>query len=173
MLSVIEMTGAAHGNQGKGSHAVVEIHSSRERVQTHGCHQESDRELLGVPKSEWAAAKRKERIVKRALRNDVESAAAFAGCSERTIRRLVASYRIEPSPLAFLPRRPGPKPGSQRLELAQESIIATAVERWKASAEPLPMERAVEDVRRLAKAAGIKPAARNTISLRLWGHGGK
>jgi putative transposase len=35
------------------------------------------------------------------------------------------------------------------------------------------VERAVEDVRRLAKAAGIKPVARNTISLRLWGHGGK
>ena len=134
---------------------------------------DSDRELLGIPTSEWAAAKRKERIVKRALRFDVEAAAALAGCSERTIRRLVASYRIEPSPLAFLPRRPGPKPGSQRLDLEQESIIAKAVERWKASAEPLPVERAVEDVRRLAKAAGVKPVARNTIALRLWGHGGK
>jgi hypothetical protein len=92
-----------------------------------------DRELLGIPRSEWAAAKRKERIVKKALRSDIEAAADFAGCSARTIRRLVANYRIDPSPLAFLPHRPGPKPGSQRLDLERESIVAEVVEHWKAS----------------------------------------
>jgi prevent-host-death family protein len=78
--------------------------------------------LLGIPHSEWAAAKRKERIVKKALRSDIETAADFAGCSTRTIRRLIASYRIDPSPLA---------------------------------------------VRRLAKAAGMRPVARNTVELRI------
>src|SRR6266700_2755154 len=76
----------------------------------------SDRELLGTPKSEWATAKRKERIVKMALRSGIEVAADSADCSARTIRRLITSYRIDPSPLAFLPRRSGPKPGSQRLD---------------------------------------------------------
>jgi putative transposase len=133
----------------------------------------SDRELLGIPQLEWATAKRKERIVKKALRSNVEAAADFAGCSARTIRRLVASYRIDPSPLAFLPRRPGPKPGSQRLDLERESIVAEAVEHWKASPEPLPVERAVEEVRRLAKAAGMRSVARNTVALRIWNQGEK
>jgi hypothetical protein len=52
----------------------------------------SDRELLAISKPEWAAAKRKERIVKIALRSDVEAAAESVGCSTRTIRRLVASF---------------------------------------------------------------------------------
>jgi hypothetical protein len=55
----------------------------------------SNRELLAIPKSEWAAAKRNERIGKMALRSDIQAAADFAGCSARTIRRFVASYRIE------------------------------------------------------------------------------
>ena len=38
----------------------------------------SDRELLGIPQLEWATAKRKERIVKKALRSNVEAAADFA-----------------------------------------------------------------------------------------------
>jgi hypothetical protein len=109
----------------------------------------SDRELLGIPKSEWTAAKRKERIVKMALRSGIEPAADVANCSTRTIRRLVASYRIDPSPLAFLPRRPGPKPGGQRLDLDRESIVTQAVEQWKASPEPLPVERAFQEVKRL------------------------
>lgn len=44
------------------------VHESKRREAI----KDSDRELLGIPKSEWAAAKRKERIVKRALRHDVE-----------------------------------------------------------------------------------------------------
>jgi hypothetical protein len=47
----------------------------------------SDRELLGIPKSEWTTAKRKERIVKMALRSGIEAAADVANCSTRTIRR--------------------------------------------------------------------------------------
>jgi putative transposase len=133
----------------------------------------SDRELLGIPKSEWTAAKRKERIVKMALRSGIEPAADVANCSTRTIRRLVASYRIDPSPLAFLPRRPGPKPGGQRLDLDRESIVTQAVEQWKASPEPLPVERAFQEVKRLAKSAGIRPVARNTVALRIWNRGGK
>lgn len=133
----------------------------------------ADRELLGIPKSEWTTAKRKERIVKMALRSGIEAAADVANCSARTIRRLVASYRIDPSPLAFLPRRPGPKPGSQRLDLERESIVAEAVDHWKASPEPLPVERAFEEVKRLAKAAGMRPVARNTVALRIWSRGEK
>jgi len=82
----------------------------------------SDRELLGIPKSEWTTARCKERIVKMTLRSGIEAAADVTNCSARTIHRLVASYRIDPSPLAFLPRRPGPKPDSQRLDLERESI---------------------------------------------------
>jgi putative transposase len=133
----------------------------------------ADRELLGIPKSEWTTAKRKERIVKMALRSGIEAAADVASCSARTIRRLVASYRIDPSPLAFLPRRPGPKPGSQRLDSERESIVAEAVEHWKASPEPLPVERAFDEVKRLAKAAGMRPVARNTVALRIWSRGEK
>jgi putative transposase len=129
--------------------------------------------LLGIPKSEWTTAKRKERIVKMALRSGIEAAADVASCSARTIRRLVASYRIDPSPLAFLPRRPGPKPGSQRLDSERESIVAEAVEHWKASPEPLPVERAFDEVKRLAKAAGMRPVARNTVALRIWIRGEK
>jgi hypothetical protein len=33
----------------------------------------ADRELLGIPKSEWTSAKRKERIVKMALRSGIET----------------------------------------------------------------------------------------------------
>ena len=55
----------------------------------------SDRELLGIPNSEWATAKRKERIVKMALRCGIEAAADSAECSARTIRRLITSYRID------------------------------------------------------------------------------
>lgn len=144
-----------------------DLHASKSNEAT----RVSDRELLGIPKSEWATAKRKERIVKMALRSGIEAAADSANCSARIIRRLITSYRIDPSPLAFLPRRSGPKPGSQRLDLERESIVAEAVERWKASPEPLPVERAVEDVRRLAKAAGMRPVARNTVALRIWNRG--
>jgi hypothetical protein len=63
----------------------------------------SDRELLGIPKTEWTTAKRKERIVKMALRSGIEAAADVANCSTRTIRRLVASYRVDPSPLSVSP----------------------------------------------------------------------
>jgi transposase InsO family protein len=60
--------------------------------------------------------------------------------------RLVASYCMDPSALTFLPRRPGPTPGSQRLDLERESFVADAVKHWKASPEPLPVERAFEEV---------------------------
>jgi hypothetical protein len=66
----------------------------------------SGRELMGIPASEWAAAKRKERIHQE-------------------------SSQIR--------RRGGGRP--RRLFAANDSPI----ERWKASAEPLPVERAVED----------------------------
>jgi hypothetical protein len=80
----------------------------------------SDRELLAIPKAEWATAKRKERIAKVALRTDVEAAAELAGCSTRTIRRMVARYRVDPSLLAFLTRKRGFKAGSRRLDVERE-----------------------------------------------------
>jgi hypothetical protein len=113
-------------------------------------------------------AKRRERIVKIALRSDIDAAAQFAGCSTRTTRRLIASYRIETSLLAFLPRKVGPKPGSRRLDLEREAVVAEAAEHWRKSPEPLPVSRAVEEATRLARAAGLKPVARNSVALRLW-----
>ena len=132
---------------------------------------DSDRELLGIPTSEWAAAKRKERIVRGADERRVGGRLRrLFGANDSPFGRDLSNGAIATRIPAAAP---GPKPGSQRLEFEQESIVAKAVERWKASAEPLPVERAVEDVRRLAKAAGVRPVARNTVALRLWGHGGK
>ena len=54
----------------------------------------SDRDLLGIPKSEWTAAKRKERIVKMALRSGVEPAADVAGITGRIVELLRQSARV-------------------------------------------------------------------------------
>ena len=85
----------------------------------------------------------------------------------RTVQRLVTRYRINPSLLTFLPRKRGPVSGSRRLDPERESIVEEAVERWLASREPLPISRAVEEVTRLAKAAGLQPVARDSIVRRL------
>jgi putative transposase len=77
-----------------------------------------------------------------------------------------------PSPLAFLPRKRGPVLGSQRLDPEREAIVEEAVEHWLSSHEPLPVSRAVEEVTRLAKAAGLKPVARDSIVRRLMSRGG-
>ena len=135
-------------------------------------HAASERELLAIPKADWAIAKRKERIVKVALRTSNEEAAGKAHCSTRTVRRLLTCYRLNPSLLAFLPRKRGTRSGSQRLEPERESIVEEAVDQWFASREPLPVSRAVEEVRRLAKAAGLKPVARDSIALRIRTRGG-
>jgi putative transposase len=132
----------------------------------------ADRDLLAVPKADWAFAKRQERIVKSALRVGAMEAARSTGCSKRTIYRLLASYRMNPTLLAFLPRRRGSAVGSHRLDPDREAIIAQAVEQWMSSREPVPVARAVEEAARLAKAAGLKAVARNSIVRRLLAQGG-
>src|SRR5271170_5179332 len=132
----------------------------------------SERELLAIPTSEWEMAKRQERIVRAAIRTGVEKAADRAGRSTRTIRRLMARYRVNPSLLAFLPRKRGQAMGSRRLDPAREAIVEEAVDKWMASREPLPVSRAVEEAVRLAKAAGLKSIARNSITRRLMMRGG-
>jgi hypothetical protein len=114
----------------------------------------SERELLAIPKSEWEIAKRQERIVKAAIRTNVEEAANRAGRSTRTVRRLMARYRVNPTLSAFLPRKRGQAVGSRRLDPAREAIVEEAVDKWMASREPLPISRAVEEAVRLTKAAG-------------------
>jgi hypothetical protein len=74
----------------------------------------SKRELLAIPKADWAIAKRQERIVKAALRTSVGEAADRAGRSTRTVLRLMARYRVNPTLLAFLPRKRGLAVGSCR-----------------------------------------------------------
>jgi len=132
----------------------------------------SERELLAIPKSEWEIAKRQERIVKAAIRTNVEEAANRAGRSTRTVRRLMARYRVNPTLLAFLPRKRGQAVGSRRLDPAREAIVEEAVDKWMASREPLPISRAVEEAIRLTKAAGLKSIARNSITRRLEMRGG-
>jgi hypothetical protein len=68
----------------------------------------TDRELLAIPKTEWAHAKAQERIVKLALRDGIEVAAREASRSTRTIRRMIARYQLSPTLLTFLPRKLGP-----------------------------------------------------------------
>ena len=132
----------------------------------------SERELLAIPKSEWEIAKRQERIVKAAIRTNVEEAANRAGRSTRTVRRLMARYRVNPTLLAFLPRKRRQVVGSRRLDPAREAIVEEAVDKWMASREPLPISRAVEEAVRLTKAAGLKSIARNSITRRLEMRGG-
>ena len=105
----------------------------------------SERELLAIPKADWAIAKRRERIVKAALRTSVEEAADRAGRATRTVLRLMARYRVNPTLLAFLPRKRGQAVGSRRLDPAREAIVEEAVDKWMASREPLPVSRAVEE----------------------------
>ena len=75
----------------------------------------SERELLAIPKADWATAKRQERIAKVALRTSIEEAADRAGRSTRTVLRLMARYRVNPTLLAFLPRKRGQAVGAQRI----------------------------------------------------------
>jgi transposase InsO family protein len=77
----------------------------------------ADRDLLAVPKADWAFEKRQERIVKSALRVGAMEAARSTGCSKRTIYRLLASYRMNPTLLAFLPRRRAPSATSVAMAL--------------------------------------------------------
>jgi hypothetical protein len=97
----------------------------------------SERELLAIPKADWAIAKRQERIVKAALRTSVEKAADRAGRSMRTVLRLIARYRVNPTLLAFLPRKRGQAVGSRRLDPAREAIIEEAVDKWIERSAPL------------------------------------
>jgi putative transposase len=60
----------------------------------------------------------------------------------------------------------------RRLDPAREAIVEEAVDKWMASREPLPVSRAVEEAIRLAKAAGLKSVARNSITRRLMMRGG-
>lgn len=133
----------------------------------------ADRELLAIPKAEWVHARAQERLVKLALRDGLDVAARKARRSKRTIQRLVSRYQLSPTLLIFLPRRRGPIPGSRRLDPERESIIADAVERWMNSREPLPMERAVEDVFRSMRTAGLKSVSRNAVLNRIVDHGVK
>ena len=89
---------------------------------------DSDRELLAIPKAEWAHAKAQERIVKLALKAGVDSAAREAHRSTRTIHRLISRYQLSPTLLTFLPRKRGAVPGSRRLDPEREVLIAEAVE---------------------------------------------
>jgi putative transposase len=132
----------------------------------------SERELLAIPKADWAFAKAQERIVKTALRGGIVEAAKRAHRSTRTIRRLIKRYRVNPTLLAFLPRKRGQPFGSRRLDSAREAIVEEAVDKWMASREPLPVSRAVEEAIRLAKAAGLQSVARNSVARRLVLRGG-
>src|SRR5271170_802041 len=84
----------------------------------------------------------------------------------------MARYRVNPSLLAFLPRKRGQAVGARRLDPAREAIVEQAVDKWMASREPLPISRAVEEAVRLTKAAGLKSIARNSITRRLEMRGG-
>jgi hypothetical protein len=75
----------------------------------------------------------------------------------------MARYRVNPTLLAFLPRKRGQAVGSRRLNPAREAILEEAVDKWMASREPLPISRAVEEAVRLTKAAGLKSIARSAI----------
>jgi hypothetical protein len=72
----------------------------------------ADRELLAIPAADWSKAKRREVLVKLALRRGDEVAAQSAGCSRRTICRLRTRYELNPTLLSLIPRRTGPPKGS-------------------------------------------------------------
>jgi transposase len=72
------------------------------------------------------------------LRTSIEEAADRAGRSTRTVNRLLARYRVNPTLLAFLPRKRGQAVGSRRLDPPREAIVEEAVDKWMASREPLP-----------------------------------
>src|ERR1700733_11322423 len=88
----------------------------------------SERDLLAIP-TDWAIAKRQERIVKAALRTSVEEAADRASRLTRTVLRLIARYRVNPTLLAFLPRKRGQAVGSRRLDPAREAVVEEAVDK--------------------------------------------
>ena len=124
-------------------------------------------DLVEIPKAKWDAAKARERWVKAAIRRGIEPVAREAGCTERTLGRWIARYRLNPTLLTLIPRRRGPTSGSRRLEPKREDIVSAAIETWRKSREPIPISRAIEEVARLAKTRGVKSVARGTVVRRL------
>jgi hypothetical protein len=90
----------------------------------------------------WASAQARESIIRIFLEGDgaigtrILVAANALGVTPRTVRRLVARYRVSPQTTSLVPRLPGPHRIRRRLGVLREKVIAEAIEtryQWKRS----------------------------------------
>ena len=121
----------------------------------------------------WAAAESRETIIRAYLDGDgtigtrLRAAAAALGVSPRTIRRLVARYRISAQTTSLVPRSPGPQKIRRRLGVLRERIIAEAIETRFLVRPRTPMEEVYRLVVHRCQEASIPAPARGSVLSRI------
>ena len=121
----------------------------------------------------WAVAESRETIIRAYLDGDgtigtrLRAAADALGVSPRTIRRLVARYRISAQTTSLVPQSPVPHKIRRRLGVLRERIIAEAIETRFLVRPRTPMEEVYRLVVHRCQEASIPAPARGSVLSRI------
>lgn len=129
-------------------------------------------DLAEIESHRYEEARRRKAAVEQLLAlprrraSDVKKHAADLGVSVPTLYRWLREYRMDDRLTTLLPHRPPGGRGKGRISPEAERTISLAIERHLKDQQLLP-SAAVREVRRLCRAANIKPPSANTIRARI------
>jgi len=129
--------------------------------------------LRTVDATRWAIAETRESVIRAYLEGDgaigtrLRAAADALGVTPRTVRRLVARYRISAQTTSLVPRSPGPHKVHRRLGTLRETIIAEAIETRNLVRPRSPMEEVYRLVALRCEEASIPTPARGSVISRI------
>jgi putative transposase len=121
----------------------------------------------------WASAEARESIIRTFLEGDgaigirILAAANALGVTPRTVRRLVARYRVSAQTTSLVPRLPGPQKIRRRLGVLREQVIAEAIETRYLVRPRTPMEEVYRLVVHRCREASVPAPARGSVIARV------
>ena len=131
-------------------------------------------DLAAIPPDQWAIAKERERVLRRAIREcrpltaaDVADAARQLGISVQWARRLLRRFADDPRTSALVPDGGGRRPGSSMLDRRVEAVIARCIGTHYATKQRPPIRILVDAVTADCRKTGLAVPTSKTIRRRL------
>jgi putative transposase len=133
----------------------------------------SGRSAQSASDADWAEALRRAAVIRplaamsRLDARSVEAATLRLALSERRVYALLHAFRDNPVTASLLPRKPGPKPGSRRLDAAIEAQIEAAITTVYLTRERPTLSRVFRQITRDCRAAGLSPPSMKALRARV------
>jgi putative transposase len=130
-------------------------------------------DLASLSEAEWQAAQERFEVIRplvegdRPARADVAAAAEKAGVHWVTLYRWIRRYLDAGVVSALVPEKPGPMPGSRRLNPEVEAIVDGVIETHYLTRQRRSVRAVCDEVKLQCRRAGLKAPHPNTVRKRI------